>query len=97
MGVHILRVMANGVKLADANYVHEYFVDGAPVLGDVFDPVAAPTGRRSWSVAWALVAEQEALDVYDQLDPKALWEFSNPNLGFHVRQPEHPETQKRRL
>ncbi len=80
-------IMAKAYKLADPNYVHEYFVDGAPVLGDVYDPVAATWKTILVGGLGAGGRSYYALDVTDPLDPKALWEFSNPNLGLTFGNP----------
>ncbi|MEK7413670.1 MAG: PilC/PilY family type IV pilus protein, partial [Planctomycetota bacterium] len=81
-------VLPNLYKLADKNYAsqHRYFVDGSPVQGDVKIGTDWKTilvgglgaGGRSYY----------ALDVTDPDSPKALWEFSNPNLGVTLGKPE---------
>lgn len=73
--------------LADKNYSgkHEFFVDGPPVIEDVFDGSAWRTilvagmgaGGRSYV----------ALDITRPLEPKLLWEFSNTNLGLTFAKP----------
>ena len=70
-------VMPNMWRLADANYDvnHRYFVDGAPVVGDVYDGSSWRTilvgglgaGGRSYY----------ALDVTDPANPISLWEISS--------------------
>jgi type IV pilus assembly protein PilY1 len=70
-------VLPNLYRLADRNYAtsHRYFVDGTPVVGDVFDGTSWRTilvgglggGGRSYY----------ALDVTNPASPKALWEFSS--------------------
>lgn len=73
--------------LADKNYSgkHEFFVDGPPVVEDVFDGSAWRTilvtgmgaGGRSYV----------ALDVTQPDAPKLLWEFTNTNLGLTFAKP----------
>ena len=65
-------------RLADKNYanVHQYYVDGSPTVGDIYDPVAAKwktilvgglaSGGRGYY----------ALDVTDPTTPIGLWEFN---------------------
>ena len=71
-------VMPKLYRLADMDYAnrHEYFVDGSPTVGDVYDPVAG-----AWKTI--LVAGLNsggrgyyALDVTDPDNPIALWEFT---------------------
>jgi type IV pilus assembly protein PilY1 len=75
-------------KLADKQYAtqHEYFVDGSPISRDVY-----VDGR--WRTL--LVGGQGAggrsyyaLDVTDPEAPKALWEFTDTNLGLTFGKPE---------
>ena len=60
-------------KLADKNYVHEFFVDGTPEIGDVFDGTSWRTilvgGLNKGGKGYY------ALDVTDPLAPKALWQY----------------------
>jgi type IV pilus assembly protein PilY1 len=75
-------VLPNLYKLADNDYrsQHQYFVDGSPVVMDVFLSGAWKTvlvaglnaGGRSYF----------ALDITDPANPKALWEFTvrNPSV-----------------
>jgi type IV pilus assembly protein PilY1 len=72
-------VIPNMFKIADNAYNnnHQYFVDGAPVTGDIFVGGAWKTilvgglnaGGRGYY----------ALDITDPNSPKALWEYSNDN------------------
>jgi type IV pilus assembly protein PilY1 len=71
-------VMPRLYLLADKDYAsrHQYYVDGSPVVGDVYDSVA-----RAWKTI--LVGGLNsggrgyyALDVTDPANPIALWEFS---------------------
>ena len=78
----IPNAMLSGLyRLADANYGanHRYYVDGAPVVGDIY---AASAWRTI--VVGGLNAGGNvyyALDITDPANPVALWEFSNANLG----------------
>lgn len=75
-------VMPNMYKLANRAYSgnHAYFVDGEPVVGDIYADGAWKTilvgglgsgGRMVY-----------ALDITDPLAPKSLWEFTDTNLGL---------------
>lgn len=83
-------VIPNLYKLADTGYAnnHQFYVDGAPVMGDIYVDGAWKTilvgglnaGGRGYY----------ALDVTDPANPKALWEFtnsSNANLGLTFGNP----------
>ncbi len=68
--------------LADANYVHRYFVDGPITISDA----NFGSGTNDWHTI--LVAGQGAggtsffaLDVTDPLNPLYLWEFTDSRLG----------------
>lgn len=75
-------------KLADKFYAtkHQYYVDGSPTVGDVYFGGAWHTilvgglngGGRGYY----------ALDVTDPANPKALWEFTDTNMGFSFGRPE---------
>jgi type IV pilus assembly protein PilY1 len=86
-------------KLADKNYsaVHQYYVDGTPVQGDVYIGGAWRTiivgGLNGGGQGYY------ALDVTDPLHPKAMWEFTSDtsktagyvtdaNLGYTFGKPE---------
>ncbi|HVQ62127.1 MAG TPA: PilC/PilY family type IV pilus protein, partial [Burkholderiales bacterium] len=70
-------LMPNLYQLADSGYPgqHRFYVDGTPVLGDVFDATAAKWktvvvgGTNSGGRGFY------AIDVTDPLNPKGLWEF----------------------
>jgi type IV pilus assembly protein PilY1 len=73
------KVMPNMYLLADTDYrnKHRYFVDGTPVIGDVYDSSA-----RTWKTV--LVGGLNsggkgyyALDVTDPENPIYLWEFAS--------------------
>ena len=83
-------VIPNLYKLADTNYPnnHQFYVDGAPVMGDIYVNGAWKTilvgglngGGRGYY----------ALDITDPANPKTLWEFTNStdaNLGLTFGNP----------
>lgn len=80
-------VLPNLYKLADKNYanLHQYFVDGTPVTGDVYFGGAWHTivvgglngGGRGYY----------AMDVTNPSSPSLLWEFSDTNLGYTYGNP----------
>jgi Tfp pilus tip-associated adhesin PilY1 len=70
-------VLPNLYKLADNDYrnVHQFYVDGTPVAGDVRD---ASTSTWKTLLVGGLNAGGKgyyALDITDPAAPKALWEF----------------------
>jgi type IV pilus assembly protein PilY1 len=69
-------VMPNLYRLADANFDvnHRFYVDGTPVVGDVFDG----TNWRTILVGGLGAGGRGyyALDITDPASPKSLWEFS---------------------
>lgn len=75
-------------RLADKNYGndHQPYVDGSPVAGDIYTGSAWRTilvgglgaGGRGYY----------ALDVTDPASPRALWEFTDTNLGLTFGKPE---------
>ncbi|MBT2335954.1 hypothetical protein J7E49_18800 [Variovorax paradoxus] len=80
-------VMPEMYRLADTGYEsrHRYFVDGAPVIGDIKVGSVWKTilvgglnkGGRGYY----------ALDITDPENPKALWEFTDANLGLTYGNP----------
>lgn len=80
-------VMGAMPQLADENYpnTHKFLADGAPTVGDIYDGSAWSTvliaglnkGGRSYY----------ALDVTDPAAPKALWEYSEADLGYTFGNP----------
>ena len=82
-------VMPNLYKLADSSYGsrHAYFVDGAPVVGDVYD-----SATSSWKtiLVGGLNAGGKsyfALDITNPNSPSLLWEFTDTNLGLSYGNP----------
>ncbi len=76
-------VMDRMYRLADKDYAnrHEYFVNGAPVIGDIYVPAA---GTWKTILVGGLAAGGRgyyALDITDPDNPIALWEFTNDSLG----------------
>jgi type IV pilus assembly protein PilY1 len=85
-------VIADLPKLTDLNYIHRYFVDGSPTVGDVF-----------YNNAWhtLLVAGMRAgakgLYALDVTNPNSFseanaanivrWEFQDPDMGYIFGQP----------
>jgi type IV pilus assembly protein PilY1 len=83
-------VMPNMYTIADNAYInnHQFFVDGAPVSGDIFDGTSWKTilvgGLNAGGKGYY------ALDITDPANPKALWEFTdsnNANLGLTFGNP----------
>lgn len=80
-------VMPNLYKLADKQYAskHQYFVDGAPVVGDIQVAGAWKTilvgGLNKGGKAYY------ALDITNPQAPALLWEFTHPNLGLSFGNP----------
>ena len=81
-------------KLADKKYKdkHRYFVDGSPVSGDICSS-ACTVGGAIWKTI--LVGGlgrggrgYYALDITNPTSPKALWEFTNANLGYSFGSPQ---------
>ncbi|MEF8702551.1 MAG: PilC/PilY family type IV pilus protein [Candidatus Accumulibacter sp. UW26] len=85
-------------KLADKNYPgnHQFMVDGTPVMGDICADTAANCGSADSPDLWKTILVgglnrggrgYYALDITDPLAPKALWEFSDDNLGYSYGNP----------
>jgi type IV pilus assembly protein PilY1 len=81
-------------KLKSARASHQWMVDGTPVVKDVFLkrlPGQAPSGeiyRTVLVVGLRGGAEGYfALDVTDPLEPKFLWQFTDPSMGLAYGQP----------
>ena len=82
-------------KLADKNYtaLHQYFVDGTPAVGDICPN--APGGTCT-SSQWKTILVgglnlggrgYYALDITNPASPKALWEFTDTNMGYTYGNP----------
>ena len=87
-------VMPNLYKLADKGYDlrHQFYVDGSPVAADICYQNCATATASDWKTI--LVGGLNfggmgyyALDITDPANPKALWEFTNPNLGYSYGNP----------
>ncbi len=80
-------VLGNLYKLADSSYgnKHQYYVDGAPVMGDVKINGAWRTivvgGLNKGGTAYY------ALDITNPSAPALLWEFSDANMGLSYGNP----------
>ncbi len=80
-------VMPTLYELADFAYPnqHQYYADGGPTLGDVYDGAAWHTvlvgGFNKGGKGYY------ALDVTNPAAPKALWEFSDADLGYSYGNP----------
>lgn len=87
-------VLPNLYKLADKKYAHEFYVDGTPTVGDVYDGTNWRTilvgGLNNGGKGYY------ALDVTDPANPKALWEFcdnsalcsqTDANIGYSYGTP----------
>jgi type IV pilus assembly protein PilY1 len=84
-------VLPNLYKLANKNYVHQFFNDGTPVVGDV--------NKGGWKTILVNGLNKGgkgfyALDITDPLNPKFLWEVCSSgctqnigNLGFSYGNP----------
>ncbi len=71
-------LMPNLYRLADKDYGnrHQYYVDGSPTVGDVYDPAAA---KWKTILVGGLASGGRgfyALDVTDPATPIGLWEFN---------------------
>lgn len=80
-------VMSNMYLLADAAYEskHHFFVDGAPVVGDIHD------GTRWRTILVGGLGKggrgYYALDITNPEAPQLLWEFTNGDLGYSYGNP----------
>jgi type IV pilus assembly protein PilY1 len=79
--------MPNLYKLADVDYrdKHRYFVDGSPVVADIY---AGSTWKTI--LVGGLNAGGKgyyALDITDPDNPVALWEFTDTNMGLTYGNP----------
>ena len=87
-------VMPNLYKLADKGYdlKHQYYVDGTPVAGDICISGCTDAATAVWKTI--LVGGLNlggrgyyALDITDPANPKALWEFTDVNMGYSYGNP----------
>lgn len=90
-------VMQDMWKLADRQYSHRYFVDGAPTVADIC--ILQKTGEPQLCESkehWRTIlvgglnkggCGYYALDVTDPTTPKGLWEFQHDNLGYSFGNP----------
>ncbi|MFA7399684.1 MAG: PilC/PilY family type IV pilus protein [Sideroxydans sp.] len=87
-------VIPNLYKLADKNYSlqHQYYVDGSPVTADICVSNCTTPGSAVWKTI--LVSGLNgggksyfALDITNPAQPKALWEFTDANLGYTYGNP----------
>ncbi|MFH2135741.1 MAG: PilC/PilY family type IV pilus protein [Pseudomonadota bacterium] len=90
-------VMPNLYKLASKDYSnsdikHQYYVDGSPVTADI----CISNCTSAVSAVWKTIlvgglnaggAEYYALDITNPAQPKALWEFTDSNLGYTFGNP----------
>lgn len=89
-------VMPNLYKLADISYAskHQYFVDGSPVSTDICPTTPA---LNCSATTWKTILVEGlnaggnsyfAMDITNPAVPKALWEFTNANLGYSYGNPQ---------
>ena len=87
-------VLPNLYKLADKKYKdkHRYYVDGTPEVGDI-----CVSSCSSSSAVWKTILVgglglggrgYYALDITDPASPKALWEFTDANMGYSYGNPQ---------
>jgi type IV pilus assembly protein PilY1 len=85
-------------KLADKNYssLHQYFVDGTPIVGEICVSDCATTISSAPAAVWKTILVgglngggrgYYALDITNPASPKALWEFTDTNMGFTYGNP----------
>ena len=88
-------VVPNLYRLADKKYKdkHRYFVDATPLVGDICVSDCTNASLAEWRTI--LVGGlggggrgYYALDITTPSDPKALWEFSDANLGYSYGNPQ---------
>ncbi len=93
------KTMSDMWRLADRDYGsrHHYLTDGSPVSGDICTTQSGTDPMQCASAtAWKTIlvggfnkggCGYYALDVNDPANPKGLWEFTNPNLGYSYGNP----------
>lgn len=85
--------------LADKNYanLHQYFVEGTPVVGDICPGAPGVTCSATGTGSWRTIvvggfngggAGYYALDITDPAAPVFLWEFTDPNMGYAFGKPQ---------
>jgi type IV pilus assembly protein PilY1 len=85
--------------LADKNYgnLHQYFVEGTPVSGDICASAPASNCTATGSTAWKTImvgglngggTGYYALDITNPAAPALLWEFTDPNMGYTFGKPQ---------
>jgi Tfp pilus tip-associated adhesin PilY1 len=88
-------ILPNLYKLADKEYrnKHRYFIDATPVVADVCTSNCADAATATWKTI--LVGGLGhggrgyfALDITNPSAPKALWEFTDANLGYSYGNPQ---------
>lgn len=70
--------------LTSPNYNHEYFVDGSPIVTDVYL-------NGSWKTVLVGTLNEGgnsiyALDITDPNNPSLMWQFSDPALGVGIKE-----------
>ena len=89
LGVFKSTTTRNISRLTDTSYVHTYFVDGSPTVGDAYL-------NNQWKTVLlgGLGAGGKSVYALDVTDPtqhdgtKVLWEYTNTDLGFTFSQPQ---------
>jgi Tfp pilus tip-associated adhesin PilY1 len=81
-------------KLADKKYKdkHRYYVDGSPVSADICASACTVPGAVWKTILVGGLGRggrgYYALDITDPESPKALWEFTDANLGYSYGSPQ---------
>ncbi len=80
-------VIPNLKALADDNYStnHKYYVDGSPVVTDIYNGTTWKTILVSGLGAGGL--SYFAMDVTDPTHPTLIWEYTDTNLGYTFGNP----------
>ncbi|MFA4968546.1 MAG: PilC/PilY family type IV pilus protein [Sulfuritalea sp.] len=78
-------------QLANTDYPtnHHYFTDGTPIVADIFDSADAVPKWKTILVAGMNKGGKGyyALDITDPATPKALWEFTDADMGYSFGNP----------
>jgi type IV pilus assembly protein PilY1 len=93
-------VLSRLFRLADKNYgaqnMHQFTVDGTPVVGDICVSDCATPASGSLPTVWKTILVgglnnggrgYYALDITDPAAPKGLWEFTHNDLGYSYGNP----------